>query len=397
MGPAILYRSQPWKQLNVQSTRCAAWIWYRGDRFRGFQAQPGGQTVQQAFQDALRRAEVHATLSAPSGRTDLGVHARMQVLSLRIPANLTPDALIQRVGPELPRDAIGFVNATLPHPAFQAHWSATGKEYRYRFALGGDAPAEWAPFAWQVRSHPRFDGREPTAERLAEALGRATGTRDFSAFHEKTSVRKERTLRSATLHEVGGGIFEARLVGDAFARFQVRYLVGAAALVAAGVLSEPALDSALETGTPLHGVKAPAEALVLWEVHYPEALDPFPRAIRTAAPGLPLAPPFTRFVLLEEIVDRLAEVLALTDAGLAREVLQGIEAVAVQPEDDRGETGRVGHVCFLLQVHTASHGAVADQEKRTTPAGTSGAGCPPISSPEKRKPFPPESWAAAPR
>ncbi|MGA9521597.1 MAG: tRNA pseudouridine(38-40) synthase TruA [Myxococcaceae bacterium] len=276
----------------MKGARCAAWIWYRGDRFRGFQTQPGGQTVQQALLDALARAGVRATLSAPAGRTDLGVHARMQVLSLRLPADVNRDELASRLSPALPERAIGFVSVKPSPAAFQAHWSATGKEYRYRFALGEKVPSHWDGLAWHVRTHPRFGGSEPDPGKLEDALHRAIGARDFIAFHEKTSVRKVRTLASATLHELGGGVFEARLVGDAFARYQVRYLVGAAALVATGVVTEAEFGAALDSGAPMHGVKAPAEALVLWEVHYPEALDPFSRTERAAAPGVPPGPPF---------------------------------------------------------------------------------------------------------
>ncbi len=276
----------------MKRARCAAWVWYRGDRFRGFQAQPGGQTVQQTLQDAFARAGIRATLSAPAGRTDLGVHARMQVLSLRLPVGIALEELAFRLSPELPEQAIGFVSVRPSPASFQAHWSATGKEYRYRFALGGRVPSQWERFAWNVRTHPRFGGREPEPGKLEAALRRATGAHDFIAFHEKTSVRKIRTLSSATLHELGGGVFEARLIGDAFARYQVRYLAGAAALVAAGLVGEADYDAALDSGAPMRGVKAPAEALVLWEVHYPEALDPFPRTERTAAPGLPPGPPF---------------------------------------------------------------------------------------------------------
>ena len=68
--------------------------------------------------------------------------------------------------------------------------------------------------------------------------------------------------------------------------------MGSALLTAAGVLSEELFRSALDSGTSIPGLKAPAQGLLLWEVLYPPTLDPFPAGERAHAPGLPLAPPF---------------------------------------------------------------------------------------------------------
>jgi tRNA pseudouridine38-40 synthase len=146
----------------------------------------------------------------------------------------------------------------------------------------------------EVAQEPRLAPHDISPERLAELLGMAVGQRDFSAFHENSSPRKPRTLESATLHELGGGLFEVTLRGDAFARYQVRYLVGSALLTAAGGLPEERWRAALESGDPIPGLKAAAEGLVLWEVRYPAMRDPFTPTERAAPPGLPEGPPFSR-------------------------------------------------------------------------------------------------------
>jgi tRNA pseudouridine38-40 synthase len=217
----------------------------------------------------------------------------MQVLSLWIPKEWSKGELSARLSPLLPSQALGVVATRTPPPGFHAAWVASGKEYRYRFALGREVPEAWRGLAWPVRSHPRFEGRSPEPDRLSEALARAAGARDFIAFHEKGSAQKIRTLSGATLHDLGGGVFEARLVGDGFARYQARYLAGAAALVSSGLLDSGEYERALDAGASFRGVKAPAEALTLWEVHFPGAFDPFPEALRREAPGLPEGPPFS--------------------------------------------------------------------------------------------------------
>ena len=260
-------------------------MYYLGQRFRGYQAQVEGDTVQQALEGALAGAGIDRALFA-SGRTDRGVHARMQVVSFRADGDDAPETIAAALEPRLP-EGLGIAAAARANPSFHAQWSARGKEYRYRFALAPVA-TEWSPYAWELATHERLAGREIDLERLARTLARCVGTHDFIAFHEKSSVRKHRTLERCELRGLGGGVHEVRMVGEGFGRYQVRLLVGTALLVAAGGLEEAAFARALETGEAVPGLRAPAQGLVLWQVRYPEALDPF----RDARPRLPDLPPF---------------------------------------------------------------------------------------------------------
>ena len=246
--------------------------------------------MQEALEDALRRAGVPYPIM-PAGRTDRGVHARMQVASVRLPPHYTSEMLCERLPPHLPPD-LGLCVARRPPEGFHSQWSAAGKEYRYRVQLEGEVAEAWRPFVMEPGLEPRLEGRVPEPERVSELLALAVGRRDFRAFHENSSLRKPRTLESATLQALGGGLYEARLRGDGFGRYQVRYLVGTALLTAAGGLSEERYREALDAGVSISGLKAPAQGLVLWEVHYPADKDPFPAEERSAPPGLPPGPPF---------------------------------------------------------------------------------------------------------
>jgi tRNA pseudouridine38-40 synthase len=272
----------------MNAQRCALWIWYRGDLFRGYQAQVEGPTVQQSFHEALGRAGLAGAFAA-SGRTDKGVHARMQVLSGRVRQNLSLSDFAGRLAVTLP-EGMGLCVARERHPAFHAQWSCAEKEYRYRLALG-DVGKAWRPFAWSPAAEPRLLGRSVDAGLLAQALARCIGERDFIAFHQKSSPRKRRRLSAAELVDLGSGLFEARLRGNGFGRYQVRYLVGTSVAVAAGLLPEEAFVAALERAEPIAGVRAPATGLILWEVFYPGELDPF-AADRATPGGLPPKPPF---------------------------------------------------------------------------------------------------------
>jgi tRNA pseudouridine38-40 synthase len=274
----------------VKRIPVALWIWYRGGNYRGFQRQLEGPTLQDTLEASLREAGVKATVM-PAGRTDRGVHARMQVVSLRLDPQDSPEALAARLPARLPPD-IGLCVARRPHKSFHSQWSAAGKTYRYRVQLGGTVAEAWRPYVMNVAEEPALERHAVRPERFAEVLGLAVGQREFASFHENSSPRKPRLLEAATVHELGGGLFEARLRGDAFARYQVRYLVGSALLTAAGRVSEEQWLGALEHNERISGLKADAAGLVLWEVRYPLELDPFTPAERADPPGLPGGPPF---------------------------------------------------------------------------------------------------------
>src|SRR5688572_6233230 len=124
----------------------APWCWYHGGAFRGYQSQPVGPTVQDTLMAALREAGFSRN-PVPSGRTDLGVHARMQVLGMRVVEDVAPEDVAERLNAVLPPS----VGIALSRPAprkFHPQWQAQAKEYRYRLLLKDD-PA-WAPYAWRV-------------------------------------------------------------------------------------------------------------------------------------------------------------------------------------------------------------------------------------------------------
>ena len=272
----------------MTGTRIALWIWYRGEFFRGFQTQAEGPTVQESIAHRLSAIGIHSSPCA-AGRTDKGVHARMQVLSLR--SAIAADELFRRLS-DPPPSGWGICCARSARDGFHAQWSSAGKEYRYRLRLDLRADAAWEPYSWSPGEHPRLADRKLDLARLAGALRALEGTRDFSAFHESSSSRCLRTLHSAKLVESASGVLDIRIRGDRFGRHQIRFMVGAAALVAAGALAEEAFLRSIEEAAPLAGVKAPARGLVLWDVHYPSTVDPFDADDRLRPVALPADPPF---------------------------------------------------------------------------------------------------------
>lgn len=219
-----------------------------------------------------------------TGRTDAGVHARMQVLSFKLLGEGAIDDVPGRINAHLP-NTLGIALARAAPPHFNAHWKASAKEYRYRLLLADDP--RWSRDAWRVT----FD-----VATLRETLALAVGTHDFFAFHDKSSVVRPRTVSSVEVVESASGLVDVRLRGDGFGRYMVRYLIGGAVAVASKAWSKDAFAEAIARGAtairPEVLERAPAAGLVLWNVEYPPADDPFTGEERLASAGVPREPPF---------------------------------------------------------------------------------------------------------
>jgi len=216
-----------------------------------------------------------------SGRTDRGVHARCQPVSVRAASDVSPEGLADLGGEDW-----GVAASVAAPDGFHAQWSSVWKEYRYRLALGR-VPRAWEGLVWETGHHPRLAGHRVHWAAVRSALERAVGRRDFSALHGASSVRRPRTLHAVHWVE-HAGVAEITLRADAFGRHGVRLLVGGAVLVGAGLVDVETWERALDAAAPFAGLRAPGGALTLWAVGYPGRLDPF----AGVSPNLPGVPPF---------------------------------------------------------------------------------------------------------
>jgi tRNA pseudouridine38-40 synthase len=245
----------------------ALWCWYRGAAFHGYQRQqdPEGRELRTVQAELLRAFTAAGFTRNPvvAGRTDKLVDARMQVLSCRLERATEPSEMVGRLNALLPAD-LGIHLARNAPAGFHAAWSANEKEYRYALTL-----AEAGDLG-----------------RLREAAALVPGTRDYRAFHFKSSEVKPRTVHRVEVLEHASGV-TLRFVGEGFARYMVRMLVGGLTAVSTGALPLDVLRAGLETHTFFHCPTAPAEGLTLWSVGYPEALDPFSDEERADFPWPP--------------------------------------------------------------------------------------------------------------
>ncbi len=236
----------------------ALWCWYRGAGFIGYQQQLGCRTVQGELLRAFSAARLTRN-PVVAGRTDKYVSARMQVLSCKLEREVPAEALLARLAPHLPED-LGLHLARDVKPVFHAAWSASEKEYRYE--LTPEAAGDLAL--------------------LGEAAALVPGTRDFRAFHFKSSDVRQRTVHSVELLPRPAGGLTLRFLGAGFARYMVRMLVGGMTAVARGEVALEAFRAGLTDQQHFRCPTAPPEPLTLWSVGYPAELDPFTAGERAA-------------------------------------------------------------------------------------------------------------------
>ncbi len=236
---------------------------YDGAPFRGYARQPDVRTVQQDLEDALELVLQVPISSVVAGRTDAGVHAVGQVVSVPgVPevSDLTRlrDKLNKRCGP-----SIVVRSCSVAPDGFNARHDARSRTYVYALLLD-EAPD---PFlAGTTLHHPG----DLDIEAMNEAAGHLVGNHDFSSFGrlpepEADPVRSLFELRCAP----DGNILRVTARANAFIQQMVRSLVGTLIAVGEGKHSPSDIATMLRAkDRAAAGPVAPPHGLCLVSVEY---------------------------------------------------------------------------------------------------------------------------------
>jgi tRNA pseudouridine38-40 synthase len=192
---------------------------YDGTGFRGWARQPGLRTVEGVVADALDRVASDVQDLAVAGRTDAGVHARGQVVSVRVGDGPPTERFAKALNSILPDD-VAVVAAEGADARFHARFSARARSYRYivlprpeRSALRARR-ALWWPYPVD-------------ADALRAAAATIVGTHDFRAFTPTETLHRSfrRSVSAASWSGIGDELHFV-VTADAFLRHMVRTLVG---------------------------------------------------------------------------------------------------------------------------------------------------------------------------
>jgi tRNA pseudouridine38-40 synthase len=192
---------------------------YDGTDFHGWAAQPDLRTVEGVMREALATVFSRVDALAVAGRTDTGVHALGNVITVDVEGGPPAQRATEAVNSSLPPD-VAVVSAAEAKPDFHARHSARSRSYRYRI--------------WRRREPSPFERRLAwwypcplDEERLAEAADLLAGEHDFRAF-TPTETQHEvfvRNVLRAGWHRRGDAL-EFEITADSFLRHMVRTLVG---------------------------------------------------------------------------------------------------------------------------------------------------------------------------
>jgi tRNA pseudouridine38-40 synthase len=193
---------------------------YDGARFKGWARQPGLRTVEGELRRALDETFASQSGLAVAGRTDAGVHATGQVVSVEVDGGPPPERAAEALNVALPCD-VAVLAVDLAPPGFHARYSAVARSYRYRvFRRRTPSPFEAGRSLWWPRPLDE--------DALAASAAALVGEHDFRAF-TPTETQHEifvRVVHSAAWSRVGEDHLDFRVTADSFLRRMVRTLVG---------------------------------------------------------------------------------------------------------------------------------------------------------------------------
>ncbi len=230
--------------------KLAVIVGYFGQDFAGSQYQPDKRTVEGEFIKAgiscgaWRDAKSASFRTA--GRTDKGVSARRQIIS---------------VTPENPKKFIDAMNFHLPPDIWCLEYAEVPDDFYPRYAAG-------------VRTYRYFFPYRLNIEAMNEAAAAFVGVHDFSGFSKMEEGRDpKRTVTSARVFAGENGLPVFEVSAKSFLWNMVRGMAGILEAVGLGLTPPAVVAEQLESHTwRVH--PAAASGLIFWDAEIDLAFTP---------------------------------------------------------------------------------------------------------------------------
>lgn len=261
----------------------AAIVTYDGTDFHGFQVQVGVPTIQGTLESALQRFCEPLSRVNGAGRTDAGVHASGQVVSVQLRWRHALENLQNAWNAHLP-PGITVHGVTVAPAGFHPRFSAHQRTYRYCVIEGNRATLGRSPltdrFALYVPQSLDLDAMQAAAKLVV-------GEHDFATFGQPTqgenTVRRvidaewqEVTESLPSLEDAPPRRLVLTITANGFLRNMVRCLAGTFLAVGRSEWSLDAIADALAAQDRSRSAPpASPRGLFLAKVVYPPHLDPW--------------------------------------------------------------------------------------------------------------------------
>lgn len=256
------------------SVRVALRVAYDGTDFRGFAANPDVPTVGGEIRHALAQVLQYEPIITCAGRTDAGVHARGQIVTVDVEGLRTPAEKLRRSLDQLTSESISIVDAWIVSPEFDARQSATARTYRYTVENRRIPDPLLRRYVWHV-------ARPLDLAVMNKAAQQFVGLKDFSTFCrrkfvtlpsgeeiEATRMRRVHSVRWEIDHDEPE-VLHMWVTASSFCQQMVRSIVGTLVDFGTGRCAPESLPEMFAAADRLMaGTVAPPLGLVFWNVTY---------------------------------------------------------------------------------------------------------------------------------
>lgn len=237
-------------------------ISYDGSNYHGWQVQKNAVTVQEVFQNAVKKLFKQNIDIKGCSRTDSGVHANKYCVSFKTDTDIPCENIIMALNSYLPDD-IAVLNCTDMDIDFHARYNVVKKEYVY--IINNSKIRN--PFLRNYAFWYRYDIDTDYLNKQAQAF---VGTYDYSGFCSANSGVED-TVRTVHSFEVSrkGDLVYFKVSADGFLYNMVRIMVGTLLFVNEGKIKKDELKNViLSKNRKLAGKTAPPQGLYLNDVIY---------------------------------------------------------------------------------------------------------------------------------
>lgn len=254
---------------------------YRGGAFSGFAEQEGCRTIAGELRNALETVLHRPIELTCAGRTDAGVHAVSQYVSVPVEGDellLSGRRMLASLTALCPSD-ISVRRILRADESFSARFDANARRYRYRISCGRPRPMLLYGHTWWLRAAENLD-----VDAMNEAAAYLVGEHDFESFCKVSSARMlhesgrstSRYLSSVNVScvtEVGEPLVAIDVEGNAFLHNMVRIMTGTLVDVGRGFHDPAWVEQVLEAkDRKAAGMTAPPEGLTFVGVDYPDGM-----------------------------------------------------------------------------------------------------------------------------
>ncbi|PKM93259.1 MAG: tRNA pseudouridine(38-40) synthase TruA [Firmicutes bacterium HGW-Firmicutes-1] len=238
-------------------------ISYDGTKYLGWQRQntDNDKTIQGKLENILSKMAEEKIEIIGSGRTDAGVHARMQVANFHWETKESAKNVKSYLNKYLPEDIV-ITEVKEVSDRFHSRYNVKSKTYLYRIFTKSEHPIFERKYVYHL-------GGNYNLEKMKEAAALLIGEHDFKGFSSK-NVKKStiRNIYDIDIEQTDREIL-IYIKANGFLYNMVRIIVGT--LIEIG-LNEREVKSIYtifeQKDRAAAGITVPAQGLILYDVEY---------------------------------------------------------------------------------------------------------------------------------